>query len=194
MYHTRKDKIVSATPLPILVNVETKEAGTSKPSEKRYHFRQWFSKSDQPQLWLAGGEGCALSSRRIKNGTFFRKHRNRTCCSFRLQTKCFPAADIYISIVGTPKSAHRKSQFREKKYPPKNKLKNWRVDRQREKEGCQGYEREQWTIGHARNSPESIPENIPENVPENFPEKNGNEMMHLLTKKIREYFRENFRG
>ena len=50
MYHPRKDKIVSATPLPILVNVETKEAGTSKPSEKRYHFRQWFSKSDQPQL------------------------------------------------------------------------------------------------------------------------------------------------
>ena len=49
-YHPIKDKFVSATPLPVLVNVETKEAGTSKPSEKRYHFRHWFSISDQPQL------------------------------------------------------------------------------------------------------------------------------------------------
>ena len=34
LYHPRKDKIVSATPLPVLVNVEAKEAGTSKPSKQ----------------------------------------------------------------------------------------------------------------------------------------------------------------
>ena len=49
-YHPINDKNVFATPLPVLVNVETKEAGTSKPSEKRYHPREWFSKSDQQQL------------------------------------------------------------------------------------------------------------------------------------------------
>ena len=37
-YHQQRGKLV-CNPLPVLVNVEVKETGTSKPSEKMYHFR-----------------------------------------------------------------------------------------------------------------------------------------------------------
>ena len=90
----------------------------------------------------------------------------------------FQASDKVLSScrhlhlnIGTPKSAHRKSQFREKKYPPKNLKKIGGLTGREKKRVAKGTRENSEQSATPEIAPKASPKIFPKMFPKIFPKK-----------------------